>query len=123
MTTKAIDKPAKSTRTAASPRPSGAKVTSARDQTATTTTTRKREASPEQQTAKGGVPKHAQLVQLLSRPEGASIEDMMRATDWQQHSVRGFLAGTVKKKMGLVLTSSKAEGEGRRYRISTRRGR
>ena len=48
----------------------------------------------------------------------------MQATEWQQHSVRGFLAGTVKKKMGLALTSSKAEGEVRRYRIAApRRGR
>ena len=55
--------------------------------------------------------------------DGFGIEDMMQATEWQQHSVRGFLAGTVKKKMGLALTSSKAEGDFRRYRIATRRGR
>ena len=59
---------------------------------------------------------------MLSRPEGASIEEMMQATDWQQHSVRGFLAGTVKKKLGFPLTSSKAEASARRYRIEKRRG-
>ncbi len=48
---------------------------------------------------------------------------MMEATDWQQHSVRGFLAGTVKKKLGFTLTSKKLEGELRRYRIETKRGR
>ena len=48
---------------------------------------------------------------------------MMQATDWQQHSVRGFLAGTVKKKLGFALTTSKAAGGVRRYRIETRRGR
>jgi hypothetical protein len=37
------------------------------------------------------------MLNLLSRPEGARIEEMMQATEWQQHSVRGFLAGTVKK--------------------------
>lgn len=67
--------------------------------------------------------KHAQLVNLLSRPAGASIEDMTQATGWQAHSVRGFLAGTVKAKMGLALSSSKVAGELRRYRIATRRGR
>jgi len=41
----------------------------------------------------------------------------------QQHSVRGFLAGTVKKKLGFSLTTSKAAGDVRRYRIETRRGR
>jgi molybdenum cofactor biosynthesis enzyme MoaA len=69
------------------------------------------------------VTKHGRLLTLLSRPDGASIAEMMQATDWQQHSVRGFLAGTVKKKLGLELTSSKASGEARRYRIVARRGR
>ncbi len=69
------------------------------------------------------VTKHAQLISLLSQPDGASIEDMIEATNWQQHSVRGFLAGTVKKKLGLALTSFKSDGETRRYRIAARRGR
>lgn len=69
------------------------------------------------------ITKDAQLLSLLSQHEGASIEDMMHATNWQQHSVRGFLAGTVKKKLGLELTSSKADEEPRRYRIVARRGR
>jgi Protein of unknown function (DUF3489) len=63
------------------------------------------------------------VLTLLSRPEGASIEEMMQATDWQQHSVRGFLAGTVKKKLGFRLTSSEVADGVRRYRIETRRGR
>lgn len=67
--------------------------------------------------------KHGRLLTLLGQPNGASIADMMKATDWQQHSIRGFLAGTVKKKMGLALTSSKVDGEVRRYQIATRRGR
>jgi hypothetical protein len=69
------------------------------------------------------VTKQERVLTLLSRPEGASIGDMMQATDWQQHSVRGFLAGTVKKKLGFALTSFKATGEVRRYRIKMRRGR
>jgi hypothetical protein len=69
------------------------------------------------------VTKQERLLTLLSQAEGASIAEMMQATDWQQHSVRGFLAGTVKKKLGFSLTTSKAAGDVRRYRIETRRGR
>jgi hypothetical protein len=69
------------------------------------------------------VTKQERLLRLLSQAEGASIEEMMQATEWQQHSVRGFLAGTVKKKLGFSLTTSKAAGDVRRYRIETRRGR
>jgi hypothetical protein len=69
------------------------------------------------------VTKQERVLTLLSQPEGASIEEMMQATDWQQHSVRGFLAGTVKKKLGFPLTSSKPNDGARRYRIETRRVR
>jgi hypothetical protein len=57
-------------------------------------------------------------LELLRRPEGASIEDLRQATGWQQHSVRGFLAGAVKKKLGLALLSEKRDAGSRRYRIS-----
>jgi hypothetical protein len=69
------------------------------------------------------VTKQERVLTLLSRPQGGSIKEMMQATDWQQHSVRGFLAGTVKKKLGFSLTTSKVAGDDRRYRIETRRGR
>ena len=69
------------------------------------------------------VTKQERVLTLLSQSEGASIEEMMQATDWQQHSVRGFLAGTVKKKLGFLLTSLKLDDGVRRYRIETRRGR
>jgi Protein of unknown function (DUF3489) len=69
------------------------------------------------------VTKQERVLKLLSQPDGASIEEMMQATDWQQHSVRGFLAGTVKKKLGFPLTSSKPNDGARRYRIETRRAR
>lgn len=55
-----------------------------------------------------------QLAKLLVRKNGASIVEMMQATGWQQHSVRGALAGSLKKR-GLVITSEKIDGT-RRYR-------
>jgi Protein of unknown function (DUF3489) len=67
--------------------------------------------------------KQEKVLALLGRADGATISDLIEATGWQQHSVRGFLAGTVKKKLGLTLTSSKEDGDLRRYRIVTRRSR
>jgi hypothetical protein len=69
------------------------------------------------------ITKHDRILTLLSRRQGATIPEMMEASGWQQHSVRGFLAGTVKKKLGFTLTSSKAAGDLRRYRIDPKRGR
>jgi len=69
------------------------------------------------------VTKHDRVLELLSQRNGVTIPEMMEATGWQQHSVRGFLAGTVKKKLGFTLTSSKSEGELRRYKIDAKRGR
>lgn len=123
MTTKVLEKPAKSDRSVVALRAASTKAAATRNSAPTKTTLGKREALTEPLPVEGRGTKLKLLLQLLSRPEGASIEDMMQATEWQQHSVRGFLAGTVKKKMALALTSSKADGEARRYRIATRRGR
>ena len=54
---------------------------------------------------------------LLTRSRGATIDEMMKATGWQAHSVRGFLAGTVKKKLGRQVVSDASE-KGRIYRIT-----
>ena len=61
--------------------------------------------------------KIASVVELLRRPEGASLEVMMCATGWQAHSVRGALAGSIKKRLGLAVISEKADGL-RVYRIA-----
>ena len=57
------------------------------------------------------------LIGLLKREEGASIDELTAASGWQAHSVRGFISGTLKKRLGLTVTSEK-DGTGiRRYRI------
>ena len=62
--------------------------------------------------------KQAQVIAMLKRPEGATIAQIMEATQWQAHTVRGTFAGAFKKKLGLVITSSKAADAERIYRVS-----
>jgi hypothetical protein len=60
--------------------------------------------------------KHARVIAMLRKPAGATIIAIMAVTDWQQHSVRGFLAGVIRKKLGLNLSSDQTD-KGRVYRI------
>ena len=62
--------------------------------------------------------KTALLIEMLSRPEGASLADLMKKTKWQPHSIRGAISGTLKKKLGLPVTSEVDEDRGRVYRIT-----
>ena len=61
--------------------------------------------------------KAAAVVDLLKRPDGATLGELMKATGWQAHSVRGFLSGTVSKKLGLAVTSVKVEDGDRTYSV------
>jgi hypothetical protein len=61
--------------------------------------------------------KQAQIIALLERPEGATIAEIVAATEWQAHSARGLISGVLKKKLGLVVGSSKEDGRGVVYRI------
>jgi predicted ArsR family transcriptional regulator len=64
--------------------------------------------------------KQALLIDLLTRKKGATIEEIVEATGWQPHSVRGAISGALKKKLGLAVTSEKVQARGRVYRIVER---
>jgi hypothetical protein len=69
-------------------------------------------------TARAGS-KTAKILDLLKRSGGATMKELMKATGWQPHSVRGFLSGTVAKKMGRSLASTKSEDGERSYSIKS----
>lgn len=58
------------------------------------------------------------VIELLARPEGVAIEEIMNKTGWQKHTVRGTFAGALKKRLGLTIESEKPEGQDRIYRIT-----
>ena len=62
--------------------------------------------------------KQAEVIRMLQRPEGATIDQICAATGWQAHTVRGTFAGAFKKKLGLTIVSDKPQGGERVYRIA-----
>jgi hypothetical protein len=88
-----------------------------------TATSAKRKPAHRPPSAKKAAParpgsKTAKILDLLKRPGGVTLKELIKATGWQAHSVRGFLSGTLGKKMGTPVKSSKrADGE-RTYRLS-----
>ena len=61
--------------------------------------------------------KTAKVLDLLKRPDGGTLKEIMKATGWQPHSVRGFISGTLGKKMGLTVISTKGEDGERSYSV------
>ena len=93
---KSLAKKHRAERTAATPRPKGQKPALA---------------------SRAGT-KQALLITLLKRKNGATIDEIVAATGWQAHSVRGAISGALKKKLGLAVLSEKIAGRGRTYRIA-----
>lgn len=62
--------------------------------------------------------KQAQIIGMLQRPEGATIAEIVAATEWQAHTARGMISGALKKKLGLVISSAKENHRGMVYRIA-----
>ena len=72
--------------------------------------------APKERKTRDGT-KQALLIAMLRRPEGASIEELVAATGWQSHTLRGAMAGALKKKLGLTIESEKVESRGRVYKV------
>ena len=68
----------------------------------------------------GRATKTAKVLDLLKRPGGATLKEIMKATTWQSHSVRGFLSGALRKKLGLRIDSFKGKNNERTYRVPSR---
>lgn len=98
-------------------------ITPAKAKAAKKTTLTKKQAKT-QKTVKATKPagaregsKTQKVLDLLKRPGGVTLQELMKATGWQPHSVRGFLSGNIGKKMGLDVTSTKGEDRECNYSI------
>ena len=110
----------------------GGLAAESRKQPARTTARTKQPRRRARRASVGSTPKHPRsapvrrgtkqgtLIDLLKRKRGATIEEMVEATGWQAHSVRGAISGALKKTLGLPVTSEKVNGRSRVYRIVAR---
>jgi hypothetical protein len=94
--------------------PAGADV--ARNDACATNTPTRAEIAPKALTPRTGT-KQAALIAMLRAPGGATIDEIVEATGWQPHTVRGAFAGALRKKLGLEVTSEKVDGRGRVYSL------
>jgi hypothetical protein len=92
--------------------------TTARKKAARTKRAVKPKAAAKPATTPRAESKQAQLIAMLKRPDGATIVEIAKALDWQPHTVRGAIAGALKKKLGLKVESEKVDDRGRVYRIA-----
>ena len=100
----------------------GAHVASAKGKSGKKATPPKKAAkAPKAAKAKGARQgsKTAQVLELLRRPGGATLRELMASTGWQAHSLRGFVSGTLGKKMGLSVESRKGEDGERTYSLNS----
>ena len=72
--------------------------------------------TPKERKSREGT-KQSKIIDLLRSPKGATLAELVEATGWQQHTIRGAMAGALKKKLGLAITSEKDESRGRVYKI------
>jgi uncharacterized protein DUF3489 len=117
---------AQATATAAQPKPvKKGRVAPRRAHVASKRGKSGKKASPPKKAAKGGKKagaardgsKAAKVLGLLKRVDGATLKELMKTTGWQAHSVRGFISGTLGKKMGLAVASVKGEDGERSYSV------
>jgi hypothetical protein len=73
-------------------------------------------AAPRERKTREGT-KQALVIEMLRRPKGASIAEIVEATSWASHTTRGFIAGALKKKLGMAIESTKDDERGRIYRL------
>jgi hypothetical protein len=82
--------------------------------------TSKESSRPSKAVKAGPATKTTKVLTLLRRAGGASMNELQKATDWQAHSVRGFISGTLKKKMGMDIVSTKQDNGERVYLVSSK---
>jgi Protein of unknown function (DUF3489) len=115
---KSKSKPASKSKAQTKAKPAPKPAAKAAAKTAKTKPPARKPATAKKPVATRDNSKQAQLIKMLERSQGASLDEIVKALDWQAHTVRGAIAGALKKKLGLDVQSEKDERRGRVYRIA-----